>query len=422
MTKGPTQPQDDNRKRRLIVLIGLILITGFLTAGLVSYFASVWYFREQITSDTLPLTSDNIYSEIQRDLIRPVFISSLMANNSFLRDWILNGEQDEALIRKYLHQVMVRYETFTSFLVSEKTRIYYQAKGVLKQVKPEEPRDKWYFRVREMEQDYEINIDPDLANQDAMTIFINHRVYDYQGNYIGATGVGLTIRAVSEMMARYRAKYNRSVWFIDAQGRIVLRSDAAPESQAEKTISQISWLAPLAADILSGKGQAFEGRQNGYRVHLNSRFLPELNWYLLVSQIESQTPALINRALVVNLMLCGLITAVVVVLTTLTINVYQKINQRQHDEILAQHQQLLAQNAELQSALAEVKKLGGLLPICASCKKIRDDKGYWQQIELYIRDHSEADFTHGICPECSARLYPNLIKKKAKDGQPPGTG
>ena len=51
----------------------------------------------------------------------------------------------------------------------------------------------------------------------------------------------------------------------------------------------------------------------------------------------------------------------------------------------------------LQKALAEVKTLSGLLPICSSCKKIRDDEGYWQQIEKYIRDHSEADFTHGIC-------------------------
>ncbi len=63
---------------------------------------------------------------------------------------------------------------------------------------------------------------------------------------------------------------------------------------------------------------------------------------------------------------------------------------------------------ELQEALAKVNKLGGMLPICASCKKIRDDKGYWQQIESYIRDHSEAEFSHSICPECSRKLYPEL--------------
>jgi response regulator RpfG family c-di-GMP phosphodiesterase len=67
---------------------------------------------------------------------------------------------------------------------------------------------------------------------------------------------------------------------------------------------------------------------------------------------------------------------------------------------------------ELQEAMAKVKTLSGLLPICSSCKKIRDDKGYWNQIETYIRERSEADFTHGICPKCAKMLYPGLLKDK----------
>jgi PAS domain S-box-containing protein len=66
----------------------------------------------------------------------------------------------------------------------------------------------------------------------------------------------------------------------------------------------------------------------------------------------------------------------------------------------------------LKKSLAKVRALSGLLPICASCKKIRDDKGYWNQIEAYIRDHSEAEFSHGICPECSKKLYPEYHRKK----------
>ena len=66
---------------------------------------------------------------------------------------------------------------------------------------------------------------------------------------------------------------------------------------------------------------------------------------------------------------------------------------------------------DLTEALAEVKTLSGLLPICASCKKIRDDKGYWNQIEEYIRDRSEAEFSHSICPECAKKLYPDFTGK-----------
>jgi len=63
---------------------------------------------------------------------------------------------------------------------------------------------------------------------------------------------------------------------------------------------------------------------------------------------------------------------------------------------------------ELQKALSEVKTLSGLLPICASCKRIRDDQGYWRQVEEYVRDHTQAEFTHSICPDCMKRLYPEF--------------
>ena len=65
---------------------------------------------------------------------------------------------------------------------------------------------------------------------------------------------------------------------------------------------------------------------------------------------------------------------------------------------------------ELLGALDKVKTLSGLLPICSHCKKIRDDKGHWNQIEAYLRDHSEANFSHGLCPDCAKKLYPEFYK------------
>ena len=70
---------------------------------------------------------------------------------------------------------------------------------------------------------------------------------------------------------------------------------------------------------------------------------------------------------------------------------------------------------ELRVAVSQIRTLRGLLPICASCKSVRDDSGYWQQIESYVRDHSEAEFSHGICPSCVEKLYPELKKKHAAE-------
>ncbi|MBA3016479.1 MAG: cache domain-containing protein [Proteobacteria bacterium] len=81
---------------------------------------------------------------------------------------------------------------------------------------------------------------------------------------------------------------------------------------------------------------------------------------------------------------------------------------REHEEHL--EELIKIRTRDLEKALTEVKKLSGFLPICASCKKIRDDGGYWQQVEIYIRDHSEAQFSHGICPDCIKKLYPEFAE------------
>jgi hypothetical protein len=69
-------------------------------------------------------------------------------------------------------------------------------------------------------------------------------------------------------------------------------------------------------------------------------------------------------------------------------------------------------NVALSKALGEVNQLRGLLPICASCKRIRNDKGYWEQIEVYIGNHSAVEFSHGLCPECLKKLYPDLYDEE----------
>ncbi len=70
---------------------------------------------------------------------------------------------------------------------------------------------------------------------------------------------------------------------------------------------------------------------------------------------------------------------------------------------------------ELRKSLKEVKELRGILPICSSCKKIRTDEGYWQNVEEYIRRHTNAEFSHGICQECAVKLYPEYYANKEKE-------
>jgi len=94
----------------------------------------------------------------------------------------------------------------------------------------------------------------------------------------------------------------------------------------------------------------------------------------------------------------------------------EKSNQRLQTEII-ERKRLEEKKAQLiedlKAALTNVKRLKGLLPICANCKKIRDDEGFWEEVDSYFHEHSEVEFTHGICPDCMKMLYPEYYKKKA---------
>ena len=84
------------------------------------------------------------------------------------------------------------------------------------------------------------------------------------------------------------------------------------------------------------------------------------------------------------------------------------------NEMANMSRDLQRKNRALKEAQAKIKILGGIIPICMHCKKIRDDEGYWNQLEKFITEHSEAQFSHGICDECMEKHYPEIAKKRAK--------
>jgi len=90
------------------------------------------------------------------------------------------------------------------------------------------------------------------------------------------------------------------------------------------------------------------------------------------------------------------------------------ISQQLANKITSAYQREKKITARLEQSLKEIKVLRGILPICASCKKIRDDNGYWNQIEAYFSTHSEAEFTHSVCPECQEKLYPKFYALHSK--------
>jgi len=310
-------------KYRLLAWMSLILVAGFMVMAIISYHSSVKALHQTLSQQTLPLIGDNIYSEIQKDIIRPVFVSSLMAHDTFLRDWMLGGEVDPSQIQRYLTELADKYGAVVSFLVSDLSRNYYHQNGILKQVSESEPRDTWYFRVRAMAAPYELNVDPDLANQDTMTIFVNYRVLDYRGRFIGATGVGITVDTLSQLINRYQQRFQRRIYFVDSEGKVVLSGHA--NGTTAVSLQEQPGIGTIAPDILSATIPcALSYDLDGDTVLVNAREIPELGWYLVVEQSESDELQHIKQAFWLDIAICILVTASVLLLVWYTVNRYHR--------------------------------------------------------------------------------------------------
>jgi diguanylate cyclase (GGDEF)-like protein len=312
------------KKYSLLVWLGAILLMGFLATSLASYWVSRDQIRHTIIDQGLPLTGDNIYSEIQRDVLRPTFISSLMASDTFVRDWILSGEADSTQISRYLNEVKEEYGAVSSFLVSDKTHRYYYSKGVLKTVNESEPRDVWFFRVRDMKTPYEMNLDVDFANSDTVTIFINYRVLDFDGNFIGAAGVGVTLESLARVIDDIQKRFNRRVYFVNESGDIIVSSKTGELQKG--SIHQLPGIAAIASKIINKNTQPtnLEYENASGVIMLSSRYIPEFNWYLVVEQTEEAAIARVRQVLMGNIAVSAVVTLLVVLLCLYSVNRFQR--------------------------------------------------------------------------------------------------
>lgn len=310
-------------KKRFIWILSILLLTGFIFTSGISYKVAHDSLSKQISENTLPLTSDNIYSEIQQDLLQPIFISSLMAQDTFVRDWTINDEQDPKLLIRYLKEIQNKYATVTSFFISDKSRNYYHSTGVLKKVEETDPIDAWYFRVRSLpdSEPYEVNIDPDTANKNQTVVYVNYKVYDFDGNFIGVTGVGLAVERVQKLIKLYQKRYNRRVYFVDTEGVVTLHGDQYSGSQ---TLQDSPGLEKRATRILTSPSASFSYVRDNKTVYLNSRMVSEFKWYLMVEQEEAEGEQKILNTFWVNIGLGLLVIIIILVIANLTLGRYQR--------------------------------------------------------------------------------------------------
>lgn len=308
-------------KSKFLLLLCCILSLGFIATNMVGYFVARDSLSKQISGDTLPLIGDNIYSEIQRDLLKPIVISSVMANDTFLRDWVLAGEENPHRIQRYLKKIQDSYQTVTSFFISDATLTYYHSSGILKTLSQHNEADQWYFDAKNMTASHEINVDFDPSAASQLTVFINYKVFDAKGKFLGITGVGLALSAVRELIENYQYKYHREVFFVDKKAQLTLHGRQVPKG----TVPGHNIIgADIEQKIINTDRSSFNYQQDSQQIYIDSRFIEEFNWYLIVRQTDEYLQGSIFDSLLVNLLISLVITAVVLTFSWRTLSGYQQ--------------------------------------------------------------------------------------------------
>jgi len=307
-------------ENRILISVTFLITLGFLATSLLSFFVSRQNSIDTLLSSELPLTSDTIYSEVQTDLIGPQIVSSVMSNDTFVRDWIRNGEKDERLIAAYLSEIVKKYDAFTAFLVVDETSNHYVPSGLMRKVSETEPRDEWYFRTKRDTELIQLNVDPAEAENDQLTIFFNVRMLDKNGEFMAVIGLGLNRNLLKSKLEKYRQKYGHRVHFLTKDGRFFLHEN--PEYEG-RYIQDIVPLYGIADEILAIKNGSISYSENGNKILAHARYMKEIDLVLLVEADLGQETKSIYKALIWNLTTCLFVLLIVLVLILKALHRYQ---------------------------------------------------------------------------------------------------
>jgi len=305
----------------IVITISALMIILSISISLINFMVSLRATESDLKTRSLPLTVDNIYTEIQKHVIEPNLVASMMAHDTFLKDWLINHEQNSDEITRYLDTIKNKYGMFVAFLVSEKTQSYYTQNGFLERLSPTKPDNEWYFKFKKMQEGHEINLDFNNNLDNSLIMFINHKIYDNDYHFVGATGIGLKISYINDMLKRFRQEYNFTVLFVNEEGKIILSERTDTKI---KSLYDAPELRNLADQIIIKDSKILEYQKDGVNYLLKTKYIPELDLYLLVEAKLDDFTQNVHRTFYLNLAASLLVTVIITFIIILMIRGYNE--------------------------------------------------------------------------------------------------
>ncbi len=359
-------------------MFAIMFSVVFISAA-IAFFSGEKYFvfRNKVELEKLE-SMNNIINELQL----PVHISRAMSDNEFLMDWLDKGENDKDLIFNYLGR-MKKSWGFSFFVASAITHNYYFSDSTSINITKETPDGEWFFILLENKITFLSDVGYHYGDKNKPFLYTDVAVHDDSGKLLAFVGTAVELNNIVKALQEYEKKYSESVHFVNQTGVCILSSsNEYINTEAEKH----SWYK-----LYNSKNESKDLKETNRfglnRISINKNKLKDLGWTMYV---EHDLNPHYSDLMVLYVWIVSIYIVLLIISGVILMLMIKKFK------------------TDLQNAFSKIKRLQGIIPICSVCKKIRDDNGYWNQLERYIRDNSDADLTHGICPDCAKKLYPDI--------------
>lgn len=318
-------------KRNMLIktnsIVCIVIMVGFIITSIVSYFSNRQVFEKDV-EDVSALTSESIYHEIDAIFNKPIHISETMASDtlllSYLEDELQHLEDPEFTkgLQEYLLSYRDKYQYDSVFLVSTASDRYYHFHGIDRVLKEDNDENIWYYSFLQGEEDYALNIDNDEAADNEITVFINCKIYDGQ-RVAGVVGVGFRVDSLQALLGHYEKTSGIRAFLVDTNGKIEVST--SQHGYQNKNFFDQSRYQKLDPAELMTSNRNFWYRVDGSSGYIVSRYIDDLDWYLLIDHDTFDLQKSLHRQFLFGILVIILVmTAVLIIIT----NIIRKYNRQ----------------------------------------------------------------------------------------------
>jgi diguanylate cyclase (GGDEF)-like protein len=304
----------------LVVIVTILLLTLSIFITYTNYTVSLNATKNQLKNQALTLSLDNIYTDIQQNIIEPYIVSSMMSNDIFVKDWLKQKKKDPNKIFNYLATIKENYpdyNIYSTFLADASTHIYYKPPTKTIFMEEHNQIDNWYFRFKNSNKDKEININYNESYE--LTFFFNFKIYDENKNLLGITGIGLNYPSVNDRLKKFRKEHGFIVNFYNKEGKLLL----VEKNQKEDMVSN-AYRNKIIKKLLKSDTSTLEYESNDINYILRKKYIKELDVYMIVEAKVEDFTSEVEDMFNFNLLITLIISIIVLLIVINLLNSYHK--------------------------------------------------------------------------------------------------